>query len=87
MKNVNRAELTVFELIALLFQDISRKCLGSFLSSVYNACAVVTDFYILRRFCSHHQKSCAVVIVNLAVLTISERVAVSHQRIFQEVSW
>ena len=49
MEIVNLAVLTMFELIALSYQDISRKCLGSFLSAVYNACAVVSDVYISQR--------------------------------------
>jgi len=48
VENVNLAVLTMSELIALSYQGISRKFLGSFLSGVYNACAVVTDLYILK---------------------------------------
>ena len=44
------AELSISELIALSCQDISRKCLGSSLSVGCDACAVVTDVYILTSF-------------------------------------
>ena len=84
---LNLAVLTLFKWIVWSYQDISRKCLGSFLLVVGGACACVGDVYILRRFCSHRLKSCAVMTVNLAILTLFQWNSFVLPGHFQEVSW
>jgi len=81
VKDVNHAVLTVSELLALLHQDISRKCLGSFMSPICGACAVLSDVYILKCFFGHPLEACAVKDVNGAELTVFELIALLFQNI------
>ena len=65
MEIVSLVELTIPELIALLYQDICRKRVGGFLSVACDACAVVTDNNLIGNELSHTWWALAVALLPL----------------------